>query len=227
MVLFSESQPHSTWIFVLRISPKAILQAFGQEAQGHKKENCRPFWNMQRCWNDFISIMATWCCMIVGTFHASHWPWQIQLTCWGTRGTRWHFSKCGLDGGCALTSWGPYCNPDNDITQAIRREVQGTWQIEQPHWTFQFSIITWNPKPFQELRGLHVLKSFLGIVWTTKTTTRRRRREGQKRFSCNPCVVYVLVFLSRVWCVSSFMLQTFDRPTFPWNAIRRCTLARP
>lgn len=50
LMVFSESQLHRARIFVLRISPKAILQAFGQEAQGHKKDNYRAFWNMQTCW---------------------------------------------------------------------------------------------------------------------------------------------------------------------------------
>ena len=178
--------------------PKQSYKPLGRRQKGTRKtiagffETCR---HVETYYN-FISIMATWCAMIVGTFHASRWPWQIQLTCWGTRGTR-HFSKCGMDRGCALTSWGPYCNPDNDITQAIRR-VQGTWQIEQPNWTFQFLVVTWNPETFQELRDLHVLKSFLGHCLNDEDKKKKKKKKFKKRFSCTPCVVYVRVFLTRV-----------------------------
>ena len=157
---------------------KMIIGLFG---------TCR---DVKTCCN-FISIIADvwWLLAQVGTFHASRWPWQIQLTCWGTRGTRWHLSKCGSDS-CALTSWGPYCNPDNDITQAIRR-VQGTWQIEQPNWTFQFLVIAWNPETFQELRDLHVLKSFFGHCLNDedKKKKKKKKKKFKKRFSCTSCVV--------------------------------------
>ena len=104
----------------LRFTPKAILQAFAQEAWRNQKPKCVVV-------SEWLSVSAV---RPKKTLLASSSIFQqsdtslvislqIQLTCWELRDEKlqnvmtFHWSVQLLSN----LTWGPYCNPDNDVTQ--------------------------------------------------------------------------------------------------------------
>ena len=223
----------------LRFTPKAILQAFAQEAWRNQKPKCVVV-------SEWLSVSAV---RPKKTLLASSSIFQqsdtslvislqIQLTCWELRDEKlqnvmtFHWSVQLLSN----LTWGPYCNPDNDVTQVgaagSRRRSEKIGEDRRSTRCFRQSKNQWKPADGWWQERVNVVSGgspkdsdiawwWRGMLWNVARNSTGFSSLLTLYQRCFSDFVHSLNWSNR----TNSRTNRLNRPTLRWSAIRRFTSA--